>query len=285
VLIIYDLTGGQPEETLNIEVTVSDNNGQSFLIIPKSLSGDLKDVTSGYNKKIIWDVLNDNKELTGEGFVFKLDAKSNNPASNFSANSGTFTDERDGVVYKWVKIGTHIWMAENLKATKYNDGSTIPNVTEKSGWKELKTGACSWYKNDIVNKTIYGTLYNWYAVNTGKLCPEGWRLPTDDQWTALTTYLGGEGVAGGKLKETGTIHWFSPNTGATNTSGFLGLPGGARNETGEFNFIGGFGFWWSSTEDKDFGAWYYNIVCNNGSVNRSINFKEYGYSVRCMRNN
>jgi uncharacterized protein (TIGR02145 family) len=176
-------------------------------------------------------------------------------------------------------------MAENLRATKYNDGTAIPEVTDETNWKELKTGAYCWYKNDIVNKTIYGALYNWYAVNTVKLCPTSWHLPTDDEWKALTTYLGGESVAGGKLKETGTTHWIGPNTDATDTSGFSGLPGGARNETGRFNYIGGFGFWWSSTKDIDFGAFYTHLVCNNGSVRLSLNFKEYGYSVRCVKDN
>jgi hypothetical protein len=158
VVIIYDLTGVQPSETFNIEVTVSDNSGQSFLIIPKSLSGDLKDVTQGNNRKIIWNVLYDREELTGDEFVFKLNAKSNNKESNFSANSGTFIDSRDGEIYKWVQIGTQIWMAENLKATKYNDGTAIPNVTDETNWEKLKTSAYCWYENDIMNKTIYGAL-------------------------------------------------------------------------------------------------------------------------------
>jgi len=283
VIITYDLIGSQHGETFNIEVTVSDNSGQSFLITPKSLSGDLKDVTPGNNKKIIWNVLKDRDELTGDGFIFKLNAKSNNPASNFSANSGTFIDARDGEVYKWVKIGTQIWMAENLNATKYKDGTYIPVVKDDSSWASLKTGAYCFYKNDIANKTIYGALYNWYAVNTGMLCPMGWHVPDDSEWKSLIKYLGGEDVAGGKLKETGTTHWLSPNIGATNTSGFSTLPGGLRIFNGSFMNVTYQGDWWSTMESSTSGAWGM-VLGNSSSVDPGNYPKVTGLSVRCMRN-
>jgi len=285
VVITYDLTGEQPGETFNIEVTVSDNSGQSFLIIPKSLSGDLMDVSIGNNKKIIWEVLKDKEELTGEGFVFKLNAKSNKPINNFSTAAGTFTDERDGEVYKWVKIGTQIWMAENLRATKYNDGAAIPNVTEKSDWYKLKTDAYCWYENDIINKISYGALYNWHSVNTGKLCPTGWHVPSDSEWTTLTDYLGGEGVVGGILRETGTTYWSYPNTGATNTSGFSALPGGSRIKYGNFYGIGSSGDWWSSSEGAISDAWNRSLYFRYKPVGRSYKVKEFGLSVRCIRDN
>src|SRR5450759_4787246 len=110
----------------------------------------------------------------------------------------------DGNVYKTVTIGKQVWMVENLKTTKYNDGITIPLVIDNTAWTDLITPKYSWFNNDIANKEVYGALYNWYTVNTNKLCPKGWHIPTDEEWTTLTTYLGGEGVAGGKLKETGT---------------------------------------------------------------------------------
>src|SRR5664279_5386678 len=123
----------------------------------------------------------------------------------------------DGNVYKNVTIVKQILMAENLKTTKFNDGTSIPLVRENSAWKDMNSPSFCWYNNDATtNKNNYGALYNWYTVNTNKLCPSGWHVPSDAEWTTLRTYLGGDSVAGGKLKETGTTHWKSPNTGATN---------------------------------------------------------------------
>ena len=134
--------------------------------------------------------------------------------------------DADGNFYKIVTIGTQTWMAENLKTTKYNDGTDIPYVTDYSTWLGLKTGAYCWPKNDFNNKDIYGGLYNWYTISTGKLCPKGWHIPSYEEWTTLIDYLGGEGVAGGKMKTTGTTYWATPNRGATNLSGFSALPSG-----------------------------------------------------------
>lgn len=159
----------------------------------------------------------------------------------------------DGNIYHTVQIGTQIWMVENLKTTKFNDGTTIPLVTDNIAWSKLTTPAYCWNKNIENNKDTYGALYNWYAVNTGKLCPKGWHVPTDNDWTILANYLGGEtydnknieSKTGGKLKESGTIHWSSPNEGATNETGFTGLPGGSRAYyKGDFNEIGTMGDWW-----------------------------------------
>ena len=191
--------------------------------------------------------------------------------------------DNDGNVYKTVTIGTQVWMAENLKTTKYNDGTAIPLVTEDKAWDALTTPAYCWYKNDAtVNKNTYGALYNWYTVGTNKLCPKGWHVPTDAEWTTLTTYLGGESVAGGKLKETGTTHWESPNTGATNESGFKALSGGDR-EFGVFSYIGYSGYWWSATEINATEARYRSMNYHNGNVKRNSIFKKIGYSVRCLR--
>ena len=197
----------------------------------------------------------------------------------------------DGNGYKTVTIGKQVWMAENLKTTKYNDGKTIPLVTDEKSWEVLTTPAYCWYNNDATaNKNKYGALYNWYTVNTKKLCPNGWHVPTDAEWTILTTYLGGESVAGGKLKETGTSHWESPNTGATNKSGFTALPGGFRNHDGTFGDFGSYvlifrsnGCWWSSTEQSDFSAYYRRLYNTLISVYRSPSDKHFGYSVRCLK--
>ncbi|MFA5972732.1 MAG: FISUMP domain-containing protein [Lentimicrobiaceae bacterium] len=180
-------------------------------------------------------------------------------------------------VYHTVTIGTQVWMVENLKTTKYNDGTTIPNIAEKTEWNNLTIGAWCNYDNGTGN--IYGKLYNWYAVNTGKLAPAGWHVATDVEWTALTTYLGGE-MVGDKLKEMGTIRWLGHNE-ATNETGFSALPGGQRYNG---NFIGGdnYGTWWSSTESEDTTAWC-RMLFTDRSVGKFKYSKNYGCSVRCIR--
>lgn len=190
----------------------------------------------------------------------------------------------DGNIYKTVKIGDQWWMAENLKTTKYNDGADIPNVTDNTEWVNHTTPAYCWYDNDISYKNPYGALYNWYSVNTGKLAPTGWHVASDAEWTTLTDYLGGESVAGGKLKETGSSHWDSPNTGATNVTGFSALPAGFRYKDGAFYYIVYYGIWWSSTEYSTNNAWYRYMYFDIIKVNR-INYytKEYGFSVRCVK--
>jgi uncharacterized protein (TIGR02145 family) len=209
--------------------------------------------------------------------------------------SGTLTDI-DGNTYKTIIIGTQTWMAENLKTTKYSDGTAIPNVTVDTAWAALTTGAYSDYSNNPANSTTYGRLYNWYAVdnnaatkvasNGGKnVCPTGWHVSTYTEWETLTTYLGGESVQGGKLKETGTAHWISPNTGATNGTGFTALPGGYRDVDGMYYYIGYYGSWWNSTEYSTSGAWYGDMGCYRTNVFRSYGDKRNGFSVRCVKNN
>jgi uncharacterized protein (TIGR02145 family) len=185
---------------------------------------------------------------------------------NKSITYGSMTDH-DGNTYKTVIIGTQIWMAENLKTTKYNNGeligTTTPATTDIS---DEPTPKYQWaYDGNEGNVATYGRLYTWYAVNDSRnVCPTGWHVPSDPEWTTLTTYLGGESVAGSKLKETGTTHWQSPNTGATNETGFTALPGSLRYQDGMFDFIGGYGYWWSSTEHDPPTAWeryiYYNFT-------------------------
>jgi len=195
-----------------------------------------------------------------------------------------FTDKRDGETYKAVKIGNQIWMAENLKTTKYKDGTTIPLVTNNSTWSRLTTPAYCWYKNDAAAyKNIYGALYNWYTVNTGKLCPTGWHVPTDAEWTTLINYLGGEYKAGVKLRETGTTHWKARNTGVTNETGFTALPGGYRKANGRSMNISYYGYWWSATESNATFAWRRNMYYYYSHVHRNPSDKELGFSVRCVR--
>jgi uncharacterized protein (TIGR02145 family) len=189
----------------------------------------------------------------------------------------------DGNIYKAVTIGKQLWMAENLKTTKYNDGSAIPLVTDNTKWAALSTSAYCWYNNDkTANKNMCGALYNWYAVNTNELCPTGWHVPTDAEWTTLTTYLGGESIADGKLKETGTTHWTTLSKGATNESGFTALPSGSREYNGTFYGIGVYGHWWSSTEYSATYAYFRNML-NYSGVIRNRDGKQVGFSVRCLR--
>jgi uncharacterized protein (TIGR02145 family) len=205
---------------------------------------------------------------------------------NSNVTYGTMTDQ-DGNVYKTLTIGTQTWMAENLRTTIYNDGTAIHNVTDNDEWLGLTIGAYCNYNNTTSVDTIatYGRLYNWYAVNTGKLAPTGWHVPTDAEWTQLADYLGGTSVAGGKLKETDTSHWNSPNTSATNETGFTALPGGGRGGGRPFGDIGGRGFWWSATEYDTAEAWARGIYYEYSKVIRYYNYKEFGFSVRFVRDN
>jgi uncharacterized protein (TIGR02145 family) len=196
--------------------------------------------------------------------------------------SQTVTDI-DGNEYNTVTIGTQVWMAQNLATTKYNDSTSIPKVTDSKEWNIISTPAFCWYGNDSsTNKTIHGALYNWYVVNTKKLCPTGWHVPTNAEWITLANYLGGESAAGGKLKEKGTDHWNSPNTGASNSSGFNAFGSGSRFKNEEYLDMKNYGFWWSSTESAATSAWYRYLYNNDGSLHSYSDSKINGFSVRCL---
>ncbi len=198
---------------------------------------------------------------------------------------GTVTDI-EGTVYKTIQIGSQVWMAENLKTTTYNDNTAIPNVTSSDTWDTLVTPAYCWFLNDAPTyKPVYGALYNWYAANTGKLCPSGWHVPSLADFNALESSLGDPTYAGGKMKETGTTHWLTPNGYATNESGFTGLPGGFR-DTGTAGFEnnpGVFGEWWSSTFDDQANSYYLSLIYVDGSFSNSSTVKGHGLSVRCIK--
>lgn len=191
----------------------------------------------------------------------------------------------DGNLYHTVTIGSQVWIVENLKVTQYNDGTPIPLVTVGANWGTLTTPAYCWYNNSYATYgAVYGALYNWYAINTGKLCPPGWHVPTSAEWAVLTDYLGGESEAGGKLKEIETTHWASPNNGATNETGFTALPGGSRYNNGAFQLNVTFnGLWWSSTEYSASNATYLSMSYNNNIAWSNGNYKEAGFSVRCIK--
>lgn len=177
------------------------------------------------------------------------------------------------------------WMLKNLNVDRYRNGDPIPKVTDPTIWASFTTGAYCYYNNDSTTyAAIYGKLYNWYAVNDPRgLAPLGWHVPSDAEWAALETCLGGPSVAGGKMKEAGTSYWSSPNTGATNSSGFAGLPGRYRGDDGAFAGLGT-GFWWSSTDLSSPNAWYLHLASSIGTSYRlSFDDKLYGFSVRCLR--
>lgn len=183
---------------------------------------------------------------------------------NSTVGYGSMTDQ-EGNVYKTLKIGTQVWMAENLRTTKYNDGRALSEGTGAPIYSigtfgTTYTGAYSSYNNNTSNDCAYGKLYNTYAL-TRSLCPPGWHVPTEAEWTTLITFLGGEAIAGGKMKSTGTQYWTSPNTDATNSCGFSALPGGEKQETGVYAMLGSKGNWWCGT-----GLKYYTFDYNSGAL-------------------
>lgn len=195
----------------------------------------------------------------------------------------TVTDY-DGNIYHVVTIGTQQWLVENLKVTHYRNGDAVPNVTDGIQWSSLTSGAFCNYDNDENNATEYGRLYNWYAISDNRyITPPGWHIPTDAEFTTLINYLGGESLAGGKLKESGLEHWLSPNTGATNESGFTALPGGNRANDGNFNYQQSNAFFWSSTELSTNYTWNWQLWFGYTQLDRTYNNKSYGYSVRCLK--
>jgi uncharacterized protein (TIGR02145 family) len=206
-----------------------------------------------------------------------------NSAFTISSVTGTVTDI-DGNMYQTIQIGNQLWMAENLKVTRYRNGDVITNVTDNTDWSNLTAGARCSYNNDENNVTTYGYLYNWYAVNDSRnIAPEGWHVPTDDEWQILVDYLGGSFVAGGKMKESGTAHWPSPNTDATNESGFTALPGGYRYRNGTSHHMGYYAYFWSATEYDTLYALYQYLIYYDSRIYRTIDDKQYGFSVRCVR--
>ncbi len=198
--------------------------------------------------------------------------------------AGTVIDI-DSNTYHTVTIGTQVWMVENLKTTKYNDGTSIPNVTDNNAWSKLITPGYCWYLNDITYKNPYGALYNWYSVNTGKLAPKGWHIPTDQEWSTLINYLGGYSWVANLLQETGNSHWKDYNRLATNETGFTALPGGSRfggfsGFPGEFTQLGYYGQWWSASDN---GFSVTNSQFMQSQIDTYGTTKETGLSVRCLR--
>jgi uncharacterized protein (TIGR02145 family) len=231
---------------------------------------------TAYGNELTFKTLSDSEAIIFHPIIF-------NPNLTY----GTVRDA-EWNVYKTIQIGTQTWMAENLKTTIFNNLGQIANGNDHLGgdndnsWENRTYDLYCWYNSDTANKRNNGALYNWYAVKTGMLCPEGWHVPTLTEFSTLITFLGGEGAAGGKLKETGTTHWLSPNSGATNESGFSALPGGYRSYIESLS-IDTAGYWWCSTESNAGSASF--IILKNDSDSASINsgYQTNGMSVRCIK--
>ena len=219
---------------------------------------------------------------------------------NYTLDAQETVTDIDGNIYKTVTIGNQIWMAENLRTTRYRNGDLIettnPATKNISGESNPKY---QWiFEDNHSDLPIYGRLYTWYAVTDSRnIAPNGWHVPTSEEWTILATYLGGDSLAGGKLKETGTTHWKSPNKGATNESGFTALPGGCRPENGIFDgggvYVGDkhhYGGWWCSSEKNEHAAWNRYLSYQDdalGSFDSTYRYddKKWGFSVRCIKDN
>lgn len=216
----------------------------------------------------------------------KKETSSQTNPTQSSPNSDTSTNVKDlnGNVYKTINVGTQTWFKTNLKVSKLNDGTEIPEVKPNEEWNKLNTVAYSYYDNDSSNNSEYGKLYNWYVVNTGKVCPVGWRVPTIDDWNKLSLFLGGDSVSGGKLKEVSNS-WTNLTITSSNSSGFTALPGGMRWFNGYFSSKSGMGNWWAQNEVSTNSASHILLVNYSDMFSKSENFKKAGMSIRCIKNN
>lgn len=223
--------------------------------------------------------------LSEAGITYANELSFTTPA-DLSGTEGTVNDIENNI-YKTISIGTQVWMTENLKTTKYNDGGSIPLVEDAVMWSNLTTPAYCWYDNEETTyKDVYGALYNWYSVNTGKLCPTGWHVPTDDEWIIIESFLGGEDVAAIKMKEAGFDHWklTSSSHTANNESGFTSLPSGLRTESGTFYGILEENFFWASISFCGLPAARYRTQAFDGDFNFAgcLSAKK-GGSIRCVK--
>jgi uncharacterized protein (TIGR02145 family) len=278
-------------ENINVIIEATDVDGSISSIELKldGISQGIKIPTTNANLNYIIPAISLSK---GYHYFYAI-AKDNKGASKLSKaisfyvesddNYTTVTDI-DGNVYRTVKIGNQVWMAENLKTTRYNDGTEIPNITDGEPWRMTNIGAYAIHGNDPTNNTIYGKLYNWYAVGTGKLAPAGWHVPTEAEYTTLINYLGGGSVAGGAMKA--IDGWLTPNVGATNSSGFSAKGGSFLNYGGDFGQLNSQGTWWTSTttniNNVSF-AKYLELYDINTDAPILYNIENSGFSVRCIK--
>lgn len=276
IVITYDLAGGAAGQSFIVKLLVSEDGGYSWKGPLQAVSGDVgTGVTEGFSRQLIWDLLSEpgREKLQGDRIAFKIRAeftqRSTEQQSTITGGlSGkpcpgmlTMTDPRDGQLYPTVQIGTQCWLQKNMN---YQTGN-------------------SWcYGNNSSNCDTYGRLYDWKTALG--VCPSGWHLPSDEEWTKMTEFLGGSDVAGGKMKESKTTHWASPNTGATNSSGFTALPGGGRGNNGGFGGLTSNASFWSSNEGSSAGTWYRYLYYDGANVGWQFYYYEtYGCSARCLQ--
>ena len=228
----------------------------------------------------------DFKDVTKGNFShFPTTPSVGNILFNPNLTYGTMTDI-DGNVYKTITIGTQTWMAENLRTTRYRDGSPISYITDDASWSYRETEAYCDYNNDPKNSAVYGKLYNWWAVSDSRnIAPVGWHVPNDSiEWEVLAPYSSGINTSGGELKETGTSHWITPNTGATNETGFTALPGGYRcGLDGSFNLAGNWGYYWSTEKNSTYDYFYRSLGYNYDGIHRVGGYFANGFSVRLVK--
>ena len=259
IVVRYDLIYPKPDTLINISLVFRNDKGDK--IIPVSVTGDLNKVNPGVGKHIYWDVLKDQAEL-----------------------SGKFKAELSIEQIKTIQIGTQVWMVENLNVDRFRNGDLIPEARTNEAWQKAgdnKQPAWCYYNNDPKNGVTYGKLYNWYAVNDPRgLAPKGYHVPIVAEWTLLTNYLGGENVAGKKMKS--TSGWDDQGNG-TNSSGFSGLPGGGRYSRGAFDNIGKDGNWWSSSEYGTDVAWDRYLNFGIARLYSYCSAKGGGLYVRCVK--
>lgn len=222
-----------------------------------------------------------NKVGTGYGQVVIVKT----PEISLIGKIGKGVTDIDGNNYATVIIGKQEWMAENLKVSKYNNGVDIPLVTDKANWSKLNTGAYSYSNGNSDYNNIYGKIYNWNVIVEQNVCPIDWHVPSNEEWKVLTDYLGGELVAGGKMKEVGYLHWSSPNAEAINSSLFTALPAGYANSSYDFRVINSSALWWSSEQPKGTIASFVEVESKSGSVSVSTIAKRSGLSIRCIKDN
>ncbi len=300
-LITGTLKKGEAANSVSVKINYSGGNGKAYLaqsITSTSVTGLTAKLTAGTlvngNGGVSYEISGTPASVGTANFEIALGEKTCSINLNIkdvipTSGYGPTISDVDGNNYKTVYIGTQQWMAENLKVSKYSDGTTIPNITDNSQWENNTTGAWAYYNNDAANNAKYGKLYNWYALSpttngNKNVCPSGWHVPTDAEWFVLTEYLGGVPVAGGKMKEVGTTSWGSENTKSTNSSLFTGLPGGYLEYYGGYcKEIGNYGFWWSSLENSAFYVWVRSLGYSEGTAYRNSMSKSSGYSVRCLR--
>lgn len=284
------------ESAANVSGSITSDGG--LPITQKGLCYSLSPIPTTANPKVILGSGTDPFKTTIKNLqpnttyyvrAYAINAKGTSYGKQVYFKTDPVLKDVDGNTYKTVIIGDQVWMAENLRTTKYQDGTPIPYVSNSDTWANLKTGAYCFFMNNATNGSIYGPLYNFYAVvDNRKLSPAGWHVPTDGEWKILQDFLGGEKVAGGKLKETGTAHWSSPNDQADNSSGFTALPGSWRGSGGAFYYNVGAGamFWTSTLSENPIYPWLYSMGLGI-DLRRSIDSyfpKDAGCSIRCIKN-